>query len=100
MNKNGMKIKSIFISILLILIFLLIIFNAVADSATYELIYSEDLTFSNTESLDEGDAYGEFDDVEAEIVSILPAAKWGDNCFVDAIIENTSNYSYTFLESD
>jgi len=97
MNKSGMKIKFISISILLILTFLLIIFIVVADSTAYELIYAEDLTFSNTESLDEGDAYGEFDDVEAEIASTLPANKWSDNCFVDAVIENTGNYSYTFI---
>ncbi len=97
MNKSSMKIKSIIISIILILIFLLITFQVIADSTANELIYAEDLTFSNSESLNEGDAYGEFDDIEAEIVSTLPANKWGDNCFVDAVIENAFNYSYTFV---
>lgn len=97
MKKSSMKIKSISIFIVFILIYLLNIFIVVADSQSYELIYAEDLTFSNTESLDEADAYGEFDDIEAEISSTLSGSKWGNNCFVDAIIENAENSSYTFI---
>ena len=92
------KIKQTLISlIILILIILLTGVKVFADSQSFELVYAEDLIFINTSSSNEGNSYGDFDDIEAEIISSLPAGRWDGTCLIDIVIGNTENFSYNFI---